>query len=242
MGGVRAAAALALLLAACADRVDGRTAEEWAAELANPEAADAAAARLAARGAEAADLLVTILESAPPRARVLAASLLARLGPGAGTAVPALAKALESEDRRLRGMAAIALGRIGDGARDALVPLDRALRDRDVRVRVAAALAIYGVTGDTAAPTQILFTTLTSPDPDVRAMVAEAFAEMDTPILDLLVRSLRNENEATRESAARTLGAMGPAAAGAKDALFAALDDPSEAVRAAASEALVKIE
>jgi HEAT repeat protein len=239
---VRAALVLTLLLAGCADRLDGRTAEEWAAELADPEKGDAARKRLAGKGAEATEILVAILETAPTKPRIMAASLLATLGPAAGPAVPALAKALEAKDSGVRGMAAIALGRIGEGARGALVPLDRALSDRDVRVRVASSLALYGITGDTAAPTRILFSTFRSDDPDVRAMVAEAFDEMGTPILDLLVRSLGNEDESTRVSAAQTLAAMGPGAIAAKPALLRALDDTSENVRAAAADALTKIE
>ncbi|HEX5138793.1 MAG TPA: HEAT repeat domain-containing protein [Planctomycetota bacterium] len=235
-------ALLLLLAAACADRLDGRTAEEWANALADPDKGQAAHDQLAARGTEAVPILVALVETAPPKPRIMAASLLARLGPEATHAVPALAKALKAKDRGVRGMAAIALGRIGPGAKDALVPLDRALSDRDVRVRVAASLAIFGITGDTAAPTRVLFATLKSPDPDVRAMVAEAFDEMGTPILGLLERSLENPDEATREAAAQTLGAMGPGAIEAKPALLRALEDKSEAVRAAAAAALQEIE
>ncbi len=239
---MRVALPVLLLVAGCADRLDGKTAEEWAKELADPGKGDTARDRLAAKGAEAIEMLIAILETAPAKPQVMAASLLARLGPEAHPAVPALAKALKSKDRGVRVMAAIALGRVGEGARDALVPLDRALRDQDVRVRVAASLALYGITGDTAAPTRVLFSTLTSEDPDVRAMVAEAFDEMGTPILDLLVRSLGNKEESTRVSAAQTLGAMGPGAAEAKPALLTALEDPSESVRAAAARALTEIE
>lgn len=239
---MRVALLALLLVAGCAERLDGRTAEEWAKELADPERGATAHDRLAAKGAEATGMLVAILETAPARPQIMAASLLAKLGPAASPAVPALAHALKAKDSGVRGMAAIALGRIGGEARSALVPLDRALSDRDVRVRVASALAIYGITGDTTAPTRVLFTTLTSDDPDVRAMVAEAFEEMGTPILDLLVRSLRNNDESTRVSAANTLGAMGRGALGAKSALLDALEDKSEEVRAAAAAALTKIE
>jgi HEAT repeat protein len=233
---------LALLLAACADRLDGRTAGEWAAELADDRRGEAARTALEAKGAEALDFLVAIVKEGPPKARIQAAALLARLGPAAAPAVPVLAEALKSKEKGVRGMAAIALGRIGPAARDALVPLDRALSDHDVRVRVAAALAVYGIADDTAAPTRVLFSAFTSPDPDVRAMVAEAFAEMGTPMGDLLVRSLKSDDETARVNAAKTLAAMGPGAADAKPALLEALDDRSEAVRAAAAEALAALD
>lgn len=239
---MRTALLLALLLASCADRFDGRTAQEWSAEMIDPEKGPAALAQLERRGAEAIPILTAILREGPVQARIQAAALLARLGPDAAPAVPALAEALKSKEKGVRGMAAIALGRIGEPAREALVPLDRALSDGDVRVRVAASLAIYGITGDSAAPTRVLFRVFSSPDADVRAMAAEAFAEMGTPIVEFLATSLKNEDETTRVNAAKTLSALGPGAAEARGALQAALDDKSEAVRAAAAEALTRLE
>ncbi len=233
---------LALLLASCADRLDGRTSAEWAAEMADAERGPAAFSKLEGHGAGAIDMLIAILGSGPVQARIQAGALLAKLGGEAGPAVPALADALSAKEPGVRGMAAIALGRIGKPARDALVPLDRALEDRDVRVRVAASLAVYGITDDSAAPTRVLFAAFSSPDADVRAMVAEAFDEMGTPLVEFLVLSLRNEDETTRVNAAKTLAAMGPGAAEARGALQDALDDGSEAVRAAAAEALTRLD
>ncbi len=242
MGPVRTGLLLALLLAGCAPRLDGKTAGEWAAEMTDPATGPRALAQLEGHGADAVGMLTGILESGPAQARIQAAALLGKLGPSAAPAVPALAEALASKDVGVRGMAAIALGRIGSAARDAVIALDKALNDRDVRVQVAASLAIYGITDDTSAPTRVLFRAFTSPDPDVRAMVAEAFDEMGTPILDFVVRSLANPDEVTRLNAARTLAAMGPGAAEARGALQTALDDPSEDVRAAAAEALAKLD
>ncbi len=233
---------LALLLASCAPRLDGKTAAEWAAEMTDPGTGPGALARLEGHGADAAPMLTGILGSGTAQARIQAAALLAKLGPAAAPAVPTLAKALEAKEVGVRGMAAIALGRIGPAARDALVALDHALKDRDVRVRVAASLAIYGITADSTEPTRVLFKAFTSPDPDVRAMVADAFDEMGTPILEFLVRSLENPDEVTRRNAAKTLAAMGPAAADARGALQTALDDPSEDVRGAAAEALARLD
>ena len=242
MGRVRSSLLLALLLASCADRLDGRTAEEWSAEMTDREKGPAALAQLESRGEEAVLILTAILGEGPAQARIQAAALLAKVGPDAAPAVPALAEALKAKEKGVRGMAAIALGRIGEPAREALVPLDRALSDSDVRVRVAASLAVYGITGESAAPTRVLFGVFSSPDADVRAMVAEAFAEMGTPIVGFLVTSLKSDDETTRANAARTLSAMGPGAAEARGALQAALDDKSEAVRAAAAEALTRLE
>ncbi|MFI5402467.1 MAG: HEAT repeat domain-containing protein [Planctomycetota bacterium] len=233
---------LALLLASCSDRLDGRTAPEWAAEMADDKKGAAALARLEAHGTEALDVLVAILGEGPVKARIQAAALLARLGPEASPAVPGLVEALGAKDTGVRGMAAIALGRIGPAARTAIVPLDRLLGDRDVRVRVAACLAIHGITGDTSAATRVLFDAFTSPDPDVRAMVADAFDEVGMPIVGFLALSLKNDDETTRVNAAKTLAAMGPGAADARGALQDALDDKSEAVRAAASEALTRLD
>jgi hypothetical protein len=230
------------LAAACAEKLEGRTADEWALELADAQRRAQAFETLRSRGAEAVPILAAIVQTGPTSARIQAADLLARVGPGAEAAVPALAEALKAPDRGVRGMAAIALGRIGPGAADALIPLDRALSDKDIRVRVAASLAVYGITGDTAAPTRVLYRALLSGSPDVRAMAAEAFAELGTPVVDFLVRSLGHADETTRADAARTLAAMGPGAAEARGALQDALDDPSETVRAAAAEALTRLD
>jgi len=240
---VRPRLLLALLLASCAPALDGKTAEEWAAEMTDPATGPGAFARLESHGTGAVGMLTGILGSGPPKARIQAAALLGKLGPAAAPAVPALAEALGAkEDVGVRGMAAIALGRIGPSARDALVMLDKALHDRDVRVQVAASLAIYGITDETTGPTRVLFRAFTSPDPDVRAMVADAFEEMGTPILPFLVRSLASEDETTRANAAKTLTAMGPAAEEARGALQNCLEDPSENVRAAAAAALARLD
>lgn len=239
---MRRALLLALLAAGCADRIDGKTAEEWTAELADEAKGPEALKALEAHGAEATGVLTAIVRAGTARPQVMAASALAKIGPAAAPAVPALVEALRSKDRRVRGMSAIALGRIGPDARDGLVALDGALKDRDIRVRVAAALAIHGITGDTAAPTRVLFSAFTSKDPEVRAMVAEAFQELGTPVTPMLIQSLKNPDETTRLNAAKTIGAMGPLAAEAKEALLIALEDNSEAVRAAVAEALTEIE
>jgi HEAT repeat protein len=234
---------LALLLASCAPRVDGRTAEEWIAELVDERKGQAAVDALGAKGTDALEILVAIVEKGPPKAQIQAAALLGRLGPAAAPAVPALAEALKSQEKGLRGMAAIALGRVGPLARDALVPLTRALEDRDLRVRIAASLAVYGILDDPGPPTRVLFRVFASKDPDVRAMVAEAFEEMGTPIVDLLAKSLKDPDETTRINAAKTLAAMDPAAIEeARGPLLDALDDKSEEVRAAAAAALTGLD
>jgi HEAT repeat protein len=242
-GRVRTSLLLALLVASCARKLDGKTSAEWAAQMVDERRGAAALTALEQHGVEALDILVEVVGQGPPKARIQAAALLGKLGAPAAPAVPVLTAALESGEKGVRGMAAIALGRIGPDAKDALIPLTRvALEDRDVRVRVAASLAVYGITGDTTAPTQVLFRAFASKDAQVRAMVAEAFAEMGTPILGILITSLRSEDETTRVNAAKTLAAMGPGEAEeARAPLLDALDDPSEAVRVAAAEALTNL-
>lgn len=244
MGPVRSSSLLlALLLPSCAPRVDGRTAEEWTLELVDERKGPAAVEALGAAGEGALEILVAILEKGPPKARIQAAALLGRLGPAAAPAVPALAEALKSDEKGVRGMAAIALGRIGPAARDALVPLTKALEDRDLRVRIAASLAVYGILDDPGPSTRVLFRVFASRDADVRAMVAEAFSEMGTPIVDLLVKSLKSPDETTRMNAAKTLAAMDPNdIEDARGPLLDALGDESEEVRAAAAEALTGLD
>ncbi len=84
--------------------------------------------------------LIRRLQSADPRARLNAATVLGRMGPRALEAAPALVAALRDDNVHLRKMAALALGDLG--AVEAVPPLIEALRDPDAAVRRRAAVAL----------------------------------------------------------------------------------------------------
>ena len=70
----------------------------------------------------------------------------------------------------------------------------------------------------------------------------QAIAPAATPMVQPLIQGLRHEQAEVRRGAAAGLGAMGAAGRGAKAELERALQDPDADVRAAAAEALRRIE
>jgi lysophospholipase L1-like esterase len=75
-----------------------------------------------------------------------------------------------------------------------------------------------------------------------RDVLLEALGERRTDVGTLTETLARHASAAVRAECAVALGARGPAARDAVPALFAALGDPSEAVRASAARALAQVE
>jgi tetratricopeptide (TPR) repeat protein len=141
-------------------------------------------------------------------------------------AVPMLAEMLGSDVSRARSVAASGLAHIGSDAQAVVGPLGKALKDRDLNVRYFAAQALSKI-GPAAAPA-----------------VPALIGALDThpgrePDLEGPPRYYKD----ARAVAAEALGAIGPAAKAAVPRLreVAAKDEEPE-VRAAAAEALKKIE
>ncbi len=119
-------------------------------------------------------------------------------------------------------------------------------RDPSVRLRAAKVLTTKGPRGDAASGALTL--ALEDPDADVRRLVVIALRSIrpDLKESDVFVRAflldLQDRDENIRIAAAKSLGRLGPSAAGAVQALQkAAQADPETEVRRAASEALGKI-
>ena len=157
--------------------------------------------------------LARALKDEAVQVRAGAAAALYWIAPAAGDAVPALGEALGDTDRRVRRLSGLALARIGPGARSAVPALVEALKDRDDRVRAATADALNGIGPPARAAVPALTEALKDRAPDVRSRVA------------------------------RALGSIGPGAKAATSALTKALlKGQTEGVRAAAGEALKKID
>jgi HEAT repeat protein len=230
--------ALALLAACGPPRYEGRTAHEWmdALEEGDP---DTELARL--QTVEAMPILTEIVRSTRVKARLMAIQVLAQMGPTAKDAVPALIEALDAKDPGVRAFAALALGRIGKPAADAVVRLEAALRDPHARVRIASALAAWGITRDLETTRTVLWQALTSSDPRIRTMAAEAFGELGEDGVDLMVLALMDRDERVRAAAAETLGRIGGGSETARKALREATEDKSPVVAAAAKKALASL-
>ena len=83
----------------------------------------------------------------------------------------------------------------------------------------------------------------TSPsDRETMLRFMQAVAPSATPMVEPLIQGLSHESAEVRRGAAMGLGALGTAGRGAKAALERALQDPDADVRAAAADALRRIE
>jgi HEAT repeat protein len=147
--------------------------------------------------------------------RLAAAGVLATLeGSDSAPAVAVMREAVTSTDANIRRDAASALGECGAKAKSALSVLKKAAGDENATVRNAAALAI------------------------ARIKTAQA----NHAAVRILLKGLKEKDAPARQDAARLLGQIGPEARSAIPALSHAVQDESEEVRKAASDALTKIQ
>ncbi|HEY2838070.1 MAG TPA: HEAT repeat domain-containing protein, partial [Pirellulales bacterium] len=88
------------------------------------------------------DELLSDLNSAQERDRIIAIRLLPERKEDAEKVVPAMIECLKDKQGDVRLSAAIGLGSFGEEARSAIPGLQAAERDRDARVRRAATVAL----------------------------------------------------------------------------------------------------
>lgn len=169
-------------------------------------------------------------------------------------AVGPLAKALEREDGQFRGRVAFVLGTIGKEAAEAAPALSRQLADKASYARAGAAYALGEIGPEASVHLAELEKLLGDADPFARVKASVAVwriapskkeAALKT-LLDLLrssdgARGPGHPAADKRCYAAGALGDMGKDAAGAVDALAAALSADNIYLRSAAAEALGKI-
>ena len=164
-------------------------------------------------------------------ARNAAAQALAKLGPAG---LGALFAALRDEEEAVRDSAAAVLAEIEDPPVKAR--LMALLKDRDENVRRAVAGATPGDADDPASMKPFL-DALRDSDPGVRKTAAEQL-RLFKPV-PLLIGLLKGDPQAVcRKEAARLLGEIGDAGAGAVEPLIAALRDRDPGVRESAMVSL----
>ncbi len=199
-----------------ATRFDGKTAEEWAAELGHlrPENRQRARKTLEAGGADAVSALIGVLRGDNALGRVGAAEILGTIRREASDAVPALLEALDHPDSGLRRAACRALTLIRPED-PAVVARFTEFLDHSDRTMRESALAALGRAGPAAAG------------------AAKTLGRIGAD---------RREKEGTRGTALMSLCGIGPDAASATADLEKTLKDPSPFLRSLAAGALGRID
>jgi hypothetical protein len=221
---------------------------------AHPGVRGAAATALVRLGPTAVAALETALDK--PAIRTIALEVLAATGSTAKPAVASLVKALGDAEPSVRGDAAVALAAIGPDAAAAVPALsgllarEAALGGADESALKYAAAYALGRIGPASAPAVEALRSLSKSEDELMASVAiwallkiepENKAQVESAV-PVLRKALRGQRDLARLEAAAALGDLGGAAVSALPILeLVSEDDPVEAVRDAAAEALVKI-
>ncbi len=193
---------------------------------------------------EAVPALVRSLRHINPLVRANAAEAIGKTGPAGADALPALAAAAGDADGGVRAQAVRAIGQVAPaGTNPALL---RGLGDPDPRVRAAAAEGLGQRGEENAAAAGALLPLLEDANDEVKFQVMTALPRLAgaTPevVGGLCRRLLDDDSPWVRETAARALGPLGPAAAAAGEALLRAARTGEAAVREQALRALAMIQ
>lgn len=204
---------------------------------------------LAALGPKVLDRLIPALQN--KELRRFAVGVLQRLGPQAAPAVPALAEILASPDAdpELRREVQLALAAIGPEAKATVPSLIESLSSPESDVQASAAYALGKIGPGAAGAAPKLRELFASDDERIQRVATWALirilpndAQLIARAVPLLIGGLQNERELVRLEAAVALGDLGAAAKGAIEPLKKLLTDESPSVRAAAAEAIGKLE
>jgi HEAT repeat protein len=145
-------------------------------------------------------------------------------------------KLCQHDDHRIRNAAVSAITVFGKRGVDVLTDL---LNQTEIRREAAKALAGLGKAAATAA--EPLTRLLADPDPDTRAVAAEALGGIGEKAIDLLTKLLTGQDIRVRRAAAGALGRIEKEAASAAEPLTKLLTDLDPETRAAAANALGRI-
>jgi HEAT repeat protein/protein involved in polysaccharide export with SLBB domain len=186
--------------------------------------------------------LITMIRDEDPSVRYDAIQAVDRTDNKVKSYVPALAAALKDQQARVRERAALALGRIGPGARPAVPALVEALKDDEPNVRLQALRSLDDLAVLDASLTPALIALLKDDNGQIRLEAISYLTKMGPKAkaaVPSLIEVMRPHD--TRLEAIRALGAIGPDAKEAAPALNSLLKTTNFELRAAAVEALGKI-
>jgi HEAT repeat protein len=198
-------------------------------------------------GKELAPLLTGALRGREEEQPVEVLRLLAWLGPTAGPWPPSLDRLLTDPSPAVRAAAAVARWRLeGKGAAEAARALLDEFHDSPTQnrpVEIAATLGDLGAEARVAVP--LLKVLLDDLNPEMRVTAAGSLWRIsrdEKTVLPVLMRGLEVGDAQARRKAAKGLALLGPSGRPAAAVLKELLDDPENVVRAAAAEAMKKVQ
>jgi HEAT repeat protein len=226
---------------------EGKTVEQWAAQLADKDIrarwyASYVLGQLGPKAAEAVAPLHKILETRSENEYVRgnAAWALGRICRSPETEIPLLTETLQSQGHiSVRRNSAEALGNYGEAAKAAVPRLVKALDDADLVTQVNAAVALWKIERHPkAVPALVeILRRGKSPGPYQVAVALGRLGADPESVAPALVEALHHPDADVRRAAARSIGQIGRPAFAALKAQKA-LDDPSEEVRCLVVESL----
>ncbi len=180
-------------------------------------------------GPPAIPLLLDLLRHNEVSFRRFAADAFIDLVPDTVSIQPALRRALRDDDSMVAADAARALGALGPRASPSVPALVKALTHEEPHVRIYAAEALASIGPKAEAATKDLARALRDPTPGVRWAAGEALASIGPAAqsaVPQLIEALQDKFLYVRICAAGALGSIGPKADAAREALRAAASDP----------------
>jgi HEAT repeat protein len=169
--------------------------------------------------------------------RLEAVQILGRIQPRKA-AVPALVQALSSADYAVRNAATTALRMLGGEAVEPMLAELKPDTKIQVWLVVVQALGNLGPQAKGAVP-QLVQSIKKGQDPNLYSALVTALSQIGEAAVPQLTQALQHGSDTwVRVGASQALGRIGPPAKGAVGALRAALGDPDQEIRFAASVAL----
>ncbi|MSU59710.1 MAG: HEAT repeat domain-containing protein [Pedosphaera sp.] len=193
-------------------------------------------------GAPAVPGLIELLKEPNQRVRHAAAYALGQVGAPALPAAPALIRSAADPNGEVRGSSLYSLSRIGPAAGPVAL---KVVQENRGELRRAGALALVALHPRGQLTLPVLVEMFRDPDPASRAIAIEALMKLTvthTNAMDVYFAGLKDTNAAVRLAAVNSLGQAAHKSAAAIPTLTSLQrDDPDEAIRIAAGDALEKI-